>query len=129
MRNIHEPLLFTRAGAALTLAVLLAAGGNAMAKQGGNGWQAPDGETIATGTKFFEFSRPCPAGYAAQNGGYTVLTSATYNNGFTLVDSGPDLSVSPPDYSKWLFIFSWPNGGAPAGTQIATAANCKKGVP
>ncbi|HEY1613040.1 MAG TPA: hypothetical protein VGF97_05010 [Rhizomicrobium sp.] len=107
----------------------VAVGGEAVAKQGGNGWQATDGETIPTGSSFYEFIRPCPSGFAVQNGGYSVLNGVTYSNGFTLVSSGPDFTQSPPDYSKWLFVFSWPNGGSPSGAQIVTAASCKKGRP
>jgi hypothetical protein len=107
----------------------VAAGSPAFAVQGGNGWQANDGENIPTGVALYEFVRPCPKGYAVQSGGWTVGTGATYGNGFTLVNSGPNLDTSPSDYTKWYFIFSWPSGGAPSGSQIIAAANCKKGAP
>jgi len=46
-----------------------------------------------------------------------------------LTGSGPRLDLTPPAYDEWAWNFVWPNGGAPAGSQLIFNLTCKKGKP
>jgi hypothetical protein len=123
MRNTINLLL----AVALTSSVLtLAASGPALAKKTGT-WQATDTENITAGTSDFFFHYPCPTGYTVQNGGFMVLTSETLGNGFLPTANAPRLDLQPPQFNEWAWNFVWPEGGAPANSQIIFDISCTKG--
>ena len=119
----HHAMLTACAALCATLA-----GGPALAKPGGAGWQTPITVTVPTGQTDLFYHVACPAGYTVQNGAAFAVTNVTVANGFVQTGAGPRLDESPPDYTEWAWNFEWPNGGAQAGAQIVFDISCKKGA-
>ncbi len=101
----------------------------AVAKPGAAGWQTVFTANVATGLADQFIHIPCPGGFSVVSGGFFAANQATLGNGFTLTGSGPRLDENPPAYNEWAWNFVWPNGGAPAGSQLIFNINCKKGAP
>jgi hypothetical protein len=125
MTAIRKTLL----GTLLCASALLTAA-TAHARAGANGWQSVVTYSVPTGTPQLFYHMDCPAGFAAQNGGFLVVgTQVTFGNGFAVTGNGPRLDTQPPYYGQWAWEFQWPAGGAPDGSQITFNVLCKKGVP
>ncbi len=113
---------------AIAIAGLGVAASPATAKTGTNGWQTPSSLTVPTGLGDQFVHIACPKGFSVQNGAFFAANGAAIGNGFTLTGQGPRLDLNPPEYGEWAWNFIWPNGGAPAGTQLIFNVLCKKGA-
>jgi hypothetical protein len=115
--------------AAIAIACISLTASHADAKTGSTGWQTPTVVDITAGAADKFLHMACPTGYSVQNGAYFALTEASIGNGFALTGQGPRLDLTPAQYGEWAWNFVWPNGGAPAGTQLVFNVLCKKGAP
>jgi hypothetical protein len=92
------------------------------------GWQGIATFTVTTGTPSLEYSYSCPAAFpVAWNGGYEFVGSANQLETVYTTAVGPRLDEGPSTgFAVYAWHFTWPSGGAPAGTQIYFDAFCQK---